>query len=236
MKPLDPATGLAERVYTAVLDDILDGALPAGTHLVQEHLASSLRVSRQPVQQAMALLKADGLVEEIGTRGVRVAALDLGRMQNHYDLRAVLDGYGARRAAARVQSGAVTAAKFKAQAKKILAAGVSAIRRGTVRDQIRQDEALHKLIYDASGNSTLEATAEPHWRFLRRAMADVLRHAAPPKTIWDQHSEIVEAIVTGDADLAGTLAEAHANVAATSLSDALRLRDARTRPAAENQP
>lgn len=226
MKPLSPPSGLTERVYGAILDDILDGALPAGEHLVQEQLATELQVSRQPIQQAIALLKSDGLVEEIGTRGVRVAPLDPDRMQHHYDLRAVLDGYGARRAAERVRSGALATAGFARAADRILSAGTSAIARGSVRDQIRQDEALHKLIYHASGNPALQETAEPHWRFLLRAMADVLRHAEPPRAIWDQHGEIVAAIVAGDADLAAKLAEAHASVAADLLSAALKAREA----------
>lgn len=65
--PIRTAPGLAEQVYRAVLDEICDGALAPGASLVQEQLAERFGVSRQPIQQAMALLKADGLVEEAGT-------------------------------------------------------------------------------------------------------------------------------------------------------------------------
>ena len=235
MKPLDPGTSLTERVYGAILDDILDGVFALGKHLKQEQLAAELRVSRQPVQQAMALLKSDGLVEEIGTRGLRVTDLDLTRMQNHYDLRAVLDGFGARHAADRVQSGDLPAEIFMGQAQEILSAGTAAIASGSTRDQSRHDEAFHTLIYGFSGNSLLKSIAEPHWRFLRRAMAGVLRHAEPADAIWEQHAEIADAVGAGDAELAGGLAEAHATVASDLLSKALdtrRAQDSRgaTRP------
>ncbi|NIR59688.1 MAG: GntR family transcriptional regulator, partial [Gammaproteobacteria bacterium] len=77
---------LAEQVYQAILDEICDGTLSPGAHLVQEQLAERLGVSRQPIQQAIALLKADGLVEEAGKRGVRVTPLDATAMRHHYEI------------------------------------------------------------------------------------------------------------------------------------------------------
>lgn len=218
MKPLSQAAGLTERVYSAILDEILDGTLPTGAHLKQERLAAELGVSRQPVQQAMALLKADGLVEEIGTRGLKVAALDLRRMANHYDLRAVLDAYAARAAAARVYSGTVDRETVKAALDGILARGRDAVADGSTSDQIKQDEAFHKALYEFSGNTVLPEAAEPHWRFLRRVMADVLRHAEPPPDIWDQHAAIAKAVIAGDADRAHTLAQSHIDTAARELT------------------
>ncbi len=228
MRTLDNIPSLADRVYGAILEEIVEGTLVPGQHLVQEQLASSLGVSRQPIQQAMALLKADGLVEEVGRRGLTVTRLDLNRMRHHYDIRAVLDGYGARTAAVVVQGSKAAARKFESSARPILAAGMSAIVNVSVRDQIRQDEALHKLIYAFSGNPVLAETAEPNWRFLRRAMADVLRHAEPPRTIWDQHRAIIDAIAAGDPKTAEELATEHVRVAADLLSEALQERAAKS--------
>lgn len=220
MKPLTQTVGLTERVYSAILDEILEGRLPTGAHLIQEQLAADLGVSRQPVQQAMALLKADGLVEEIGTRGLKVAALDLGRMNNHYDIRAVLDAYAARSSAQRVRDHQISQALVQDKLNRILTAGRDAVRAASFSDQIRQDEAFHTCLYAFSGNAVLAASAEPHWRFLRRVMADVLRHAEPPPEIWDQHTEIAEAVIAGDPDRAHSLAQSHIDTAARKLSRA----------------
>lgn len=221
MKPLASAPNLVERVYGAILDDILDGALVPGEHLVQEQLAANLGVSRQPIQQALALLKADGLIEDFGKRGLTVTRLDLARMKHHYEVRAVLDRYAARAAAARVQAGTITSRDVDARARPILEAGIAAVVAGSMRDQIHHDEALHKLIYELSGNPALGEAAEPSWRFLRRAMADVLRHAEPPREIWAQHQEIVAAVVAGEPDAAERLAHDHDSVAADTLATAL---------------
>lgn len=225
MKPLDMFPSLTERVYGAILDEILDGVLEPGEHLIQEQLAADLGVSRQPIQQAMALLRADGLVEETGKRGLTVARLDSARMRHHYDVRAVLDGYGARSAASAVKSGTIASRNIESRARPLLEAGSTAVARGAVRDQIRFDEALHKLIYELSGNPILAETAEPNWRFLRRAMADVLRHAEPPQTIWNQHHAIMDAILSGDPEAAETLAKEHVQLAANLLSEALEERE-----------
>ncbi len=226
MKLIPSQPRLTEQVYDAIADEICDGALPAGTHLVQEQLAAKLGVSRQPVQQAMALLKADGMVEEIGRRGLRVTPLDLDLMRHHYDIRASLDGLAARMAATRARDVPGTAQAIGKQGQAILGLGIAAVNRGAVGDQVRHDEALHKLLYESSGNPLLVRTAEPHWRFLRRAMGEVLRHAELPSDIWRQHAEILEAVVAGDPPRAEALIVAHDLEAAKALQRALAERPA----------
>ena len=73
---LDAAPDLVDRVYGSLLDAILDGSLAAGARLTQEEIARQLAVSRQPVLQALRLLKADGLVLDAPGRGVLVTPLD----------------------------------------------------------------------------------------------------------------------------------------------------------------
>ncbi len=221
MKPLGSQPSLAEQVYDAIVDEIAAGSLPAGSHLVQEQIAERLGVSRQPVQQAMGLLKADGMVQEQGKRGLYVAQLDGAAMRHHYDIRAALDGLAARLTALRARNDASVANQFRACAEKILALGTSAVTKDQTADQVRHDMALHKLIYEMSGNPLLARTAEPHWRFLQRAMGEILRRAKLPVQIWQQHAEIVEAIATGDAEAAERLIISHDLEAAETLHTAL---------------
>ena len=222
MTAIRTVPGLADQVYRAVLDEICDGRLPPGSPLVQEQLAERFGVSRQPIQQAMALLKADGLVEEVGKRGMRVAPLDLALMRHHYDIRAALDGLAARLAARRAGENPAVARDIARRGEAILATGRKAVEDRDTLAQIRNDEAFHNLLYETSGNPLLAQTAELHWRFLRRVMSDVLRHAKPPKTIWRQHAEILEAVTAGEAPLAEARASKHIELAADALTAALR--------------
>lgn len=226
MKALSVSPSLTEQVYRTIADEILGGRLQPGEHLVQEQLAADLGVSRQPIQQAMALLKADGMVEEVGKRGLRVASLDLGRMRCHYDIRCLLDGYAARSTAEAVKAGLVDPDMLNRQLDEIFTGGADAIASESVHDQIRHDEAFHKLIYDLSGNTVLRGTIEPHWRYMRRVMAEVLMHAEPATMVWDQHRVIADAILAGDAETAGVAAEDHVRTATRRLTQALQRRDA----------
>ncbi len=221
MARIQTVPGLAEQVYQAVLDEICDGLLPPGAMLVQEPLAARFGVSRQPIQQALTLLKADGLLEEVGKRGVRVAALDLTLMRHHYDIRAALDALAASCAAKRAKDDAAVAAEARERGGAILAEAEKAIASGAIRDQIRADEAFHNLTYELSGNPLLARTVEVHWRFLRRVMGDVLRQVESPHIIWRQHAEILQSIAAGDPKQAEQVSLAHIRVAADTLADAL---------------
>ena len=221
IEPIQSVPNLSRRVYQAILDDICNGTLAPGTHLVQEQLAAQLGVSRHPIQQALALLRADGMVEDVGKRGQRVTSLDLGLMRDHYDIRAALDGLAARRAAGRIDESGQTE-QFEERGEAILADGRDAVDADNIADMIRHDEAFHGLIYEASGNSLLPETAESHWRYLRRVMGDVLRHAEPPRVIWQQHEDIFRAVLRGDPEHAERLAVDHVERAAGTLTTALR--------------
>src|SRR5918911_768248 len=92
------APDLTEQVYQRLLYAICDGELAPGARLTQEELAATLGVSRQPVLQALRLLKKDGFVIDAGRRGLQVAPLEAQAITQVYEVRAVLDGLAARRA------------------------------------------------------------------------------------------------------------------------------------------
>ena len=60
LSPMTSTPDLTEQVYQRLLYAICDGELVPGARLTQEDLAATLGVSRQPVLQALRLLKKDG--------------------------------------------------------------------------------------------------------------------------------------------------------------------------------
>ncbi len=221
MKPIALQPGLADQVYQALLDAICDGTLMPGMHLVQEQLAAKLKVSRQPIQQALALLRGEGLVQELGRRGLFVAPLDVTAMRNHYEIRAALDGLAARRAAELAASAKAIAAEIERGGLERIAAGTAAIREGDVAAMVQSDVDFHAYIYAASGNPLIAQAAELHWRYLRRVMREVLRRVEPAPAIWDQHRDILDAIVRGDPEAAEQRAITHVRRASERLAAAL---------------
>jgi DNA-binding GntR family transcriptional regulator len=216
---LTPQPSLVEQAYEAMLGEIADGTLAPNTHLVQEDLAARYDVSRHPIQQALLLLKNDGIVRDAGRRGLIVAPLDLRMMRDRYQVRATLDALAARLAAQRCAASTEVAADLRHRGELIVEAGLKAVEDGGIAAMIARDVAFHAFIYAASGNPMIAPTAEIHWRFLRRVMGEVLRRSAPPPTIWQQHREILAAIVAGEAADAETRILGHISDAADRLTD-----------------
>ena len=203
---------LADRVYRAILDAICEGELAPGRRLTQDELAARLDVSRQPVLQALRLLKSQGFVRDSGRRGVVVAALDPVFIAHLCEVRSALDGMACRAAARRGQADA------KLWGPKLIAAGRAAVRSGSVPDMIAADMRFHFFLHELSGNPLIAETAALHWQHIRRVMGGSLRRRYLEwQGIWDEHAVILDAVMRGDADAAERAACRHADAAAAHL-------------------
>lgn len=190
----------AEQVYHSIRDSICDGRLAPGTHLVQESLAARLGVSRQPVQQAMLLLKNDGLVLERGSRGLYVAPVDASATIDRYQIRVGFDQLAARLCATRAGQDPAFAAELLHKGGRIIDAGLAAVRRENHREAVGHDVGFHCFLYEQSGNALLAATAEPLWHYLRRVMITVLRFAERGPLVWTEHRDILDTLARGDVE------------------------------------
>jgi DNA-binding GntR family transcriptional regulator len=202
---------LVDRVYRSLLDAISDGSLAPGQRLTQEDIAQQLAVSRQPVLQALRLLKKDGFVQDAPGRGLQVAPLDPSAIHQIYQVRGALDALAARLAAQR---------RWRI-APALLEAGRSAARGVDVMAMIDADLAFHKALYEAAGNPLIGESAQLHWRHLRRVMGAVLQQMGQRQAIWDEHQAIADAIAAGDAERAARLVEEHSLHAGRTLAERL---------------
>ena len=205
---LETAPDLVDQVYRALLDAISEGSLAPGQRITQEDIAEQLAVSRQPVLQALRLLKKDGFVHDAPGRGVLVAPLDVGWMLSVYEVRGALDALATR-----------LAARQRAQLDpRLIEQGRKAARGKNVKAMIDADMAFHDAIYTASGNPLIGQSALQHWRHLRRVMGAVLREERQREAVWDEHEAIANAISAGDADAAVRLIEQHSQHAGGNLA------------------
>ncbi len=216
MKALSTAPNLVEQVRDALLDEIASGQLAPGDRIIQEQIAQALGVSRQPVQQALALLRNQGVLHDAPGRGLIVAPLDPGHVQHMYDMRAVIEGLACRRAA---ETNAEKAAKL---GPALIEAGRKAIAGGSVAKMIAADMKFHEFIYGLSGNPLVAPSLATHLTYTQRVMGEVLIRDETPRDIWNQHAEILEAIARGDGERAESLARAHITQAAGFMVARLR--------------
>ena len=217
MEQLAVQPQLMERAYGAILDDICTGRLAPGERVVQDELAERLAVSRQPVLQALLLLKRQGFLHEAGRRGLMVAPIDPVFTAHLYELRSALDGMAARGAARRH----VVASAAAGQA--LIERGRRAVASRDTAAMIAADIAFHRFLYELSGNPLIAETATLHWHHIRRVMGQVLRDPARLGTIWDEHAAILASVLCGDAEGAESLSRLHAERAAQALIAELAL-------------
>ncbi len=200
---------LVERVYDALLHSITEGTLAPGTRLAQEDLAEQLNVSRQPVLQALRLLKKDGFVVDAGKRGVMVTSIDADGIAQVYQLRGALDALASRLAAERkaiIDPGLIERGRKAARGRSIAAS-------------VETDIAFHNAIYEASGNALIAESANRHWAHIRRAMVSVLFASGVREMVWDEHAAILDAIRAGDGSKAERLTREHGEAAADKVTD-----------------
>ena len=205
---LTTAPDLVEQIYARLLDAISEGTLAPGERLTQDDLAQRFAVSRQPVLQALRLLKKDGFVEDAPGRGVQVTPLDVDWIAQVYQVRGSLDALAVRLAAER-----------RAQLDpELMRQGRWVHQTRDVQAMIQADLAFHRAIYQASGNPLIAQSIDLHWHHLKRVMGAVLQSSDQRQTVWDEHEAIAQAIAAGDADVAVRLVQEHAHEASVQLT------------------
>ena len=209
---LRPGPTLIERAYESILEAIRDGRLEPGVRLNQDELAARLQISRQPVGQALTILKSQGFVRDNGRRGLIVAPLERDFLRSIYQLREALDALAARLAAERCSPGDAL------EGDRLLREGQMLEKTGSVEDLIDADMDLHMWIYKVAGNPLLVQTMNLYWNHLRRAMAEILRDRSRREGVWDEHEDIVEAIADRDPEAAAKYAAAHARGASNRIA------------------
>ncbi len=205
---IEASPDLVDQVYRSLLDAISDGSMAPGSRITQEEIATQLAVSRQPVLQALRLLKKDGFVLDAPGRGVLVAPLDVEALVQIYQVRSVLDALAAR-LAARARSAIDPA---------LISRGRKAARGQDVKAMLAADVAFHAAIYAASGNPLIAQSAQLHWQHIRRAMGAVLQLPNMRASIWDEHDAIAQAIRRGHEAEAENLIRQHGEDAGSQLA------------------
>lgn len=203
MDAIAPARTLVDRTYDAILDAICSGSLRPGDRLGQDDLAARLNVSRQPVNSALAMLKAQRFVTETGRRGVVVAPVDAGLFEAIYQVRAALEPLAVELATPRLTAEAI------AEGRQIIARGKAQMHAGEALGVLKADIAFHGLITRLGGNSIIADTMRLNWQHLRRAMGEVLRYPGLAEQVWNEHERILDAMARGDAATGADLMRRH---------------------------
>lgn len=223
MRSLAPQPTLVDQVHAALLAEISEGRFGPDARLIQEEIAGALGVSRQPVQQALLLLKSQGVLQDAPGRGLMVTPLDPERVRNLCEIRAALDGLASTLAAERSREIA------EAEGPAYIARGRAAVKSRSIAKMVEADVDFHFFLYGLAGNPYIAESSAPHWTYLRRVMGELLRQPDTPAALWDEHEAILAGVVSGKGAAAERLAREHMARASAALTARML---ARVEPAA----
>lgn len=89
-------------VYSELRRQILDLELKPGQRLYEPDLAARMQVSRTPLREALRLLLAEDLLDQLPTGGMVVRPLSTREIEELYSVRGALEGLMAAEAASRL--------------------------------------------------------------------------------------------------------------------------------------
>lgn len=133
-----------------IREAIVDGRVSPGHRLKEEELAQQLGISRTPVREALLLLQAEGLVEAVPNRGSAVRAYGRRELEELYELRALLEGHAASRAAAHRGDGHLE------ELRQSCARFAALLPSGDVPSLVGENSAFHETILDAAASERLK--------------------------------------------------------------------------------
>jgi DNA-binding GntR family transcriptional regulator len=207
-----PRSTLSSMAYGKLRQAVLSGRLAPGSHVSVRPLCEEFGLSATPVKAALTALEREGFLVLHPHRGFFVPEVDREDMQELYELREVLDGIAARRAAALPdRDGLVTrlTALLERQRAEVAAhdlTGYSDL-----------DVLFHQEILESAGNGRLRHVAENMIGQLRLGRATSARVPGRPAAALVEHSEIIAAIAAGQQHQAERLARRHVRKSATAL-------------------
>lgn len=198
---------IVERLTESLREDILGGALAPGQRLNLERMREPLAVSVSSLREAITRLVADGLIIAVPQRGYTVTPVSLGNLHEVTQLRMVIEPYALRTA---ITNGGldwetdIMAALYRLN--------------HTQRDQaIPETLELWERAHNAFHATLVERCDMPLLLEFHRSLMQLndryrrifLSKGAAQRKVSDEHTDIAEATVAGNANKASELLTAH---------------------------
>ena len=204
---------LSERAYAALRDRLITLAVAPGAPIDEDALTRELGVGRTPVREAVRRLALEGLVVVYPRRGTFAASINITSLTDITDVRAQLEPYAAERAATLADD------RDRAEARALVAE-----LDGDVRGQqalIELDARVHRFVHRCSRNPYLARDLDRYLNMSLRIWYLTFDRLPPLDDRVREHTDLLEAIVAGNAARARAVALEHVLTFAQEMRAAL---------------
>ncbi len=190
---------LGQRVYNELRDFLMVGGVQPGEKITLRQLTSAFGTSLMPVREAVQRLAAEGALEVLPNRAIRVPIMTKAGVREILKVRIMLEGLAVEEASARIQPAAIT------QLEELNAVFTQEMRlREDSARLFRVNKEFHFTVYRAAGMPVLLGIIENMWLragpFLHFSLG-VRGRAATRKFAPDSHHDIIRAMHQRDGAL-----------------------------------
>jgi DNA-binding GntR family transcriptional regulator len=187
---------LADRAYVELRDRIVTLRIPPGAPIDEDMLGHELEMGRTPVREAIKRLALENLVTVFPRRGTFASEINITDLNHISDVRMVLEGHAAFRAAERITDAQ------RAELDALLAELAHSQGTDDVDALMALDARVHRFIYRCTGNPYLEETLTRYFNLSLRIWHLVINRLPHLFARVHEHDEVLRAIADGVPDLA----------------------------------
>ena len=207
---------ICEVIYNKLLDAIVSGRLSPGEKLTEQKLAAEFEVSRTPIREALMQLGRNGFITITKGRGAYVKKLSIHEIVEIYDVISLLEGHAVEQ----------VVPKLKNQDVKFLKHLESRMEHASAERNyllyIETNKQFHGFFVEKCGNKTIEHIISEQRSKINRYVYGISLPMYIDKYLF-AHTQILEAIIAGEADLAGKAMKKHNMEAANYLVEVDKL-------------
>ena len=210
-----PIQTIADQVYAILRKNICNGLYAPGYWLQEAELCEQLGVSRSPVREALLRLASDGLLVSIPNKGTFVKEFTCKDIDEIFDMRVLLEGYGIRNSRANLTSTHIQ------RLLDILEDLQTMIDAGDLDAYARVDEQLHNEIVSLGNNSIVSSAYYRVGSMNQQFRVLSLNIRQRFEESQDEHRQVIHAIIRGDAELAESVNRRHLELARSCIKEQL---------------
>ena len=204
---LDNYKPLRDVVFENLRTAILEGNLKAGQRLMEVQLAEQLGVSRTPVREAIRKLELEGLVVMLPRKGAYVANMSFKDFIDVLEIRSSLEGLAASLAAERLREEDIE------DLERVAKEFETSVREADIDNVLKKDVEFHEKIFLMANNKKLYQLITSLWEQVHRFRVTYVSNYDASLSLVDEHNRILEAIKSGDCELAKKYATEHIEIA-----------------------
>jgi DNA-binding GntR family transcriptional regulator len=182
---------------------IANGDIAAGERVNELQIAANLGVSRTPVREAVKFLASEGLLELLPGRGARVKRLSRVEILECFEVLGALERHAVESAVRRMTG------TERQELGDLHRTMTNAFDAGDARAYFDANQKMHRFFVHAAGNATLASLHEAMTKRARHDRPLTLTSAVRWSASMDEHTKLVAAAASGDAEGAGRAALHH---------------------------